>query len=101
MKIKKGDTVKIISGNDRGKQGKVLAVFPKDARIVVSGVNIKKKHVRPRRAGQKGELVQIPAPFPVARSMLVCSKCVKAARVGQKKVEGRKIRVCKKCGVQI
>ena len=101
MKVRKGDTVKIISGNDRGKQGKILAVFPKDARIVVGGVNIKKKHVRPRKAGQKGELVQMPAPFPASRSMLVCVKCAKAARAGQKIVEGRKIRVCKKCGGEI
>jgi len=99
MRIRKGDTVKIISGNDKGKIGKVMKVFPKEGKIVVEGVNVKKKHVRPRKEGQKGELVRIPAPFPVARAMLVCPKCGKAARVGYKLNDlGQKTRVCKKCG---
>lgn len=101
MKIKKGDTVKIISGNDRSRTGKVLAVFPKEGRIAVEGVNVKKKHVRPRSASQKGELVQIPAPFPAGRAAIVCPKCGKAARAGHRLEAGRKARVCKKCGDEI
>lgn len=102
VKIRKGDQVKIISGNDKGKQSKVLAVLPKSGKIVVDGVNIRKKHVRPKQQGKKGELVRIPASFPVSRAMLVCSKCGEAARVGYKiNDSGRKARVCKKCGGEI
>ncbi|MBI2640768.1 MAG: 50S ribosomal protein L24 [Candidatus Sungbacteria bacterium] len=102
MKIRKGDQVKIISGNDKGKQGKVLAVFSSKGKIVVEGLNIRKKHVRPKQQGKKGELVKIPAPLPVSRAMLVCPKCGKPTRVGSKINDpGRKARVCKKCGGEI
>ena len=101
-KIKKGDSVKIISGNDQGKQGKVLAVFPQDRKIVVEGVNMKKKHVRPKQQGKKGELVRMPAPFPSSRAMLVCGKCGKPTRAGHKiNDSGTKSRVCKKCGGEV
>lgn len=101
MKIKKGDQVKIISGNDKGKQGKVLVVLPEEHRIVVEGINVKKKHVRPKQQGKKGELVRIPAPFPASRVQLVCSKCGKMTRAGYSSNSGGKIRVCKKCGQEI
>ncbi|TSC76361.1 MAG: large subunit ribosomal protein L24 [Parcubacteria group bacterium Gr01-1014_33] len=101
MKIRKGDTIKIISGNDKGKQAKVLAVFPKEGRIVAEGIYIKKKHVRPKRQGQKGELVRIPGLFPVSRAMIVCPKCGKPARIGFQKNGTQKIRVCKKCGREL
>lgn len=101
-KIKKGDIVKIISGNDKGKQGKVLSVLPKERKIVVEGVNIKKKHVRPKQQGKKGELVRIPMSFPVSRVMLICAKCGEAARVGYKiNSPGQKARICKKCEGEI
>ncbi len=101
MKIHKGDTVQIIAGNDRGKEARVLAVFPAEGRIVVEGVNVRKKHIRPRAAGQKGELVRFPAPFVSSRAMLVCSSCAKAGRVGYRLESGKKIRVCKKCGADV
>lgn len=101
MKIKKDDTVKIISGNDKGKQGKVLAVFPEERKIVVEGVNMKKKHVRPKQQGKKGELVRMPAPFQVSRVMFVCGKCNKPTRVGHNMVENKKYRTCKKCGREV
>ena len=101
MKIRKGDNIKIISGNDKGKQGKVLAVFPNERKIVVEGVNIKKKHVRPKQQGKKGELVRIPAPFFASRVGLVCPKCGKPARAGYKITENKKFRICKKCGGEI
>ena len=101
MKIRKGDQVKIISGNDKGKQGKILSVFPDSGKIAVEGINMKKKHVRPRRQGQKGELVRIPAPFPAAHAMLVCGKCGKPARLGRLvNPSGEKVRICKKCGAE-
>lgn len=101
MKLRKGDLIKIISGNDRGKTGKVMKVFPKEGRIVVEGVNIKKKHVRPRQQGKKGEMVLVPAPFRASRAMLVCGKCGKAVRAGYSFVENKKVRTCKKCENEI
>ncbi len=101
MRIKKGDTVKIISGNDKGKQGKVAAVLPQIGRIVVEGLNMRKKHVRPKQQGKKGELVRIPAPFPASRVMLICPHCGKPVRIIYKTVENKKVRTCKKCGAKI
>jgi large subunit ribosomal protein L24 len=102
MKIKKGDIVKIISGNDKSKQGKVLAVFPRAGRIVIEGVNMKKKHVRSKRQGQKGELVRMPSPFPASRAMLVCPKCSMPTRTRRRVNDsGIKIRECGKCGGEV
>ena len=102
LKIKSGDTVLIQVGKDRGKTGKVLRVFPRVERLIVEGRNIVKKHVRPRRAGEKGQRVEVPAAMPVARVMLVCPSCQKATRVGlQRTPEGRRERRCKKCRVVI
>lgn len=102
MKIKKGDQVKIISGNDKGKQSKVLSVLPWSGKVVVEGANLKKKHVRPREQGKKGEMIKMPAPIAVSNVMLICAKCGHGARVGFKQNEGmNKIRICKKCGSEI
>jgi large subunit ribosomal protein L24 len=101
MKIKKGDTVLVISGKWRGKTGKVLKAFPKDFKVLVEGVNIVKKHQRPRRAGEKGEIVEIPKPIPVSKVKLICPHCKKATRVGYKIEEDKKFRICKKCNSKI
>ena len=101
MKIKKGDTVLIIKGKDRGKKAKVLKGFPKESRILVDGVNIKKIHKRPRKEGEKGQVVEVPAPFPQSKVKLICPKCNKPARAGYKVNEGKKMRVCKKCHGEI
>jgi len=115
MKIKKGDTVLIISGKNRGKRGKVLQVFPREGRVVVEGVNLRKKHIRPRRAGEKGQIVEMPAPLHVSNIKIICSKCRKATRIGYKIVDKTttrpphpptkggplKFRICKKCGQEI
>ncbi len=98
MKIRKGDTVKIISGNDRGKIASVRAVFPDEGRIVVEGVNVKKKHVRAQKQGQKGELVSVPLPFAASRAMVVCSSCRMPTRVVSQSEGGKKQRVCRACG---
>jgi len=101
MKIKKGDQVLVISGKYRGKKGKVIRALPKKEKIVVEGVNIVKKHVRPRRAGEKGQIVQMPAPLHVSNVKLICPHCKKATRVGYK-IEGeKKYRICKKCKREI
>ncbi|KKS37344.1 MAG: 50S ribosomal protein L24 [Candidatus Sungbacteria bacterium RIFCSPLOWO2_12_FULL_41_11] len=102
MKVKKGDNVKVISGKDRGKTAKVIKVFPKEDRILVEGVNMRKKHRKPRQQGKKGEIINLPAPMHVSNVMLVCPKCNQPTRVGyEKKDSGQKSRVCKKCGGEI
>lgn len=104
MKIKTGDTVLIIAGKDRTKKGKVIEVFPKKDSIIVEGINIVKKHVKPRRSGEKGQRVEVPRPLNISNIKLICPKCKKPARVGYKPVvKGRekKIRICKKCGQEV
>jgi large subunit ribosomal protein L24 len=93
--------VKLIAGDDKGKTGKVMSVFPHAAKIVIEGLNMRKKHIRPRRQGQKGEVVSVPAAVPVSRVMIVCGKCGKATRIGASMTGGKKIRVCGVCGEAI
>lgn len=97
MRIKKGDTVKILSGKDRGKTGGVIRVLPRENKILVEGINVYKKRVRPKRQGQKGETVLLPRPIAAAKAMPVCGNCKRAARVGFRTEGGTKIRYCKKC----
>lgn len=97
MKIKKGDTVLVIKGKDRGKKGKILEVFPKERRIIVEGVNLRKKHQRPRRAGEKGQIIILPGRISVANVKLICPKCNQSTRVGYQIINEKKFRVCKKC----
>lgn len=101
MKIRKGDNILIISGKDRGKTGKVLHAFPQEHRILVEGVNLRKKHIKPRRSGEKGQIVTLPAPIDVSNIKLICTKCGKPARIGHKIEGNRKFRVCKKCHAEI
>jgi large subunit ribosomal protein L24 len=101
MKIKKGDQVLIISGKDNGKKGKVVKAVPGSSVIVVEGLNMVKKHRRPRKAGEKGQMIHIPSPINVSNVKLICPKCGKAARIGYKSTEERKYRICKKCGQEI
>lgn len=103
MRIKKGDKVKVLSGKDRGKSGKVLQIFPLRQRASVEGINILIKHLRPRRKGEQGQRVEFPAPLNLSNLLLLCPKCGKAARVGSKILEvgpekkKTKVRVCQKC----
>ena len=101
MKIKKNDTVLIISGKDRGKTGKVLSVFPKEGRITVENLNFKKKHAKPKKQGEKGQVIEVPAPISVSNAKLICSKCGKPTRIGYKVIEDKKYRICKKCNSEI
>lgn len=101
MKIKKGDSIIIISGKDRGKQSKVLRVFPKTEKILAEGAALRKKHQRPRKQGQKGEVVTLPTPFHVSNAMLFCKNCGKGSRVGYQILSGKKVRICKKCKNEI
>ena len=101
MKIRKGDTVKVLSGNDKGKTGEVLEVIPKTQKIIVKGINIRKKHIKPRKQGEEGG--QIPSEFSIHSSKVavVCPKCGKATRIGYSVEKDEKVRVCKKCGENI
>ena len=101
MKIKKGDTVKVLSGNDKGKTGEVLEVIPKTQKIIVKGINIRKKHIKPRKQGEEGGI--IPSEFSIHSSKVavVCPKCGKATRIGYSVEKDEKVRVCKKCGANI
>jgi large subunit ribosomal protein L24 len=105
MKIKKGDTVLVISGKWKGKTGKVLKAFPREMKVLVEGVNIVKKHQKPRKEGEKGQIIEIPKPFPVSKVKLICPNCKKATRVGfeilKTKGEKIKVRICKKCKTKI
>lgn len=102
MKIRKGDTIQIISGKDRGKSGKVLKVFPKEEKILVEGVALRKKHQRPRRARQKGEIVTMPAPVHASNAMLFCKNCNRGVRAGYQCLDdGSKARICKRCKNEI
>ncbi|RLC68170.1 MAG: 50S ribosomal protein L24 [Chloroflexi bacterium] len=101
-KIRKGDTVEVISGNDRYMRGIVQWVLPKTDRVVVSGVNIVKKHQRPIRAGRgqvQAGIIEFEAPIHISNVMLVCPQCDQRTRVGfVRQEDGRKVRVCKQCG---
>lgn len=101
MKIRKNDTVLIISGKDRGRKGKVIESYVKERKVVVEGINLRKKHVKPKKSGEKGQIVTIPASIDVSNVKLICLKCGKTTRPGYK-IEGKKkYRVCKKCGQEI
>lgn len=97
MKIHKLDQVLITSGKDRGKKGKVLNVFSQENKIIVEGVNMRKKNVRPKKSGEKGQIVHMPTAFSVANVALICPKCGKPSRVGYKTLDKKKYRICKKC----
>ena len=101
MKIKKGDTVQVLSGNDKGKTGEVLEVMPKTQRVIVKGINIRKKHIKPRKQGEEGGIVPVECSIHSSKVNVVCPKCNKATRVGVVKEGKDKIRVCKKCGNKI
>lgn len=98
MKIKVNDNVKMLSGKERGKTGKVTQVFPKDAKVVVEGLNIIKKHLHAQKRGEKGQIIELSAPVPVARLMLNCPRCGKPTRVGYRLDGDAKKRSCRQCG---
>lgn len=98
MKIKKGDTVKMLYGKDSGRKGTVIAVDTKKGRIVVEGLNIYKKHIKGDGRTRVSEIVTISKSVPISKVMLVCPECGKPTRVGYKIDKDGKVRICKKCG---
>ena len=97
MKIKKGDRVRVLSGKDRGKEGVVMRAMPAEGKVIVDGVNVAKKHQKPRSATMQGGIIDKDMPIPVANVALVCTDCG-PTRVGYRfDADGTKVRVCKKC----
>ena len=102
MSIKTGDTVVVLSGKDKGKQGKVLSVMPKDRKVIVEKVNVVSRHTKPRREGEEGGIIKREAPIYACKVMRVCPKCNKPTRPASKvQADGKKVRICKKCGAEI
>ena len=117
MIIKKGDKVKILTGKDKGKTGKVLQVFPGRGKASIEGLNLLIKHLRPRKQGEQGQRVEFPAPLSISNVMLVCPKCGKPSRTGRnkqsdpalikdtetagKKFKTKKTRICRRCSQAI
>ncbi|MBU1863958.1 MAG: 50S ribosomal protein L24 [Candidatus Omnitrophica bacterium] len=97
-RIRRNDTVFVRTGKDVGKKGKVLRMSPKEGRILVEGVNVVKKHMRPTRDNPKGGIVTVERPVQMSNVMLVCPRCSKPTRIGMKHLtDGTKKRICKKC----
>ena len=102
MNIKKGDTIVVLSGKDKGKQGKVLKSDPKGGKVIVEGVNVAMKHKKPRKQGEEGGIVKMETPIYACKVMLVCPKCGKPTRPAFRFLDdGSKARVCRKCGETI
>ena len=99
--VKKDDTVIVISGDDKGNKGKVLRVSPTEGKVIIDGVNLVKKHVKPRKQGEEGGRIVKEGTIDASNVMLVCPKCGKATRVGHAYEGDKKVRVCKKCGKNI
>lgn len=96
-RIKQGDLVRVLLGKDRGKRAAVVAVLPTRGQVIVEGLNMVYKHVRPRRAGEKGQRVQIAAPMDISNVQAICPACKAGTRIGHKFEGDEKVRVCKKC----
>ncbi|MBQ9266780.1 MAG: 50S ribosomal protein L24 [Clostridia bacterium] len=102
LHVKKGDTVMINSGADKGKKGKVLEVLPKENKVVVEGVNVRSKHTKPRAAGEPGGILKSEVAINASKANVFCSKCGKGVRTkSEVKKDGTKVRVCSKCGSEI
>ena len=107
MNIKKGDTVVRISGDvtkDKGMaghKGKVLQVMPEEGKVIVEGMNMVSRHTKPRQQGEQGGIIKKEAPLYACKVQVVCPKCGKATRVGHKVTDGKKARICKKCGAEL
>ena len=98
--VKSGDTVAVISGKDRGARGKVMAVSPKEGKVIVEKVNMVSKHVKPRKMGEQGGIIKAESALYADKVQLVCPKCKAATRVGHEGTGKEKVRVCKKCGAK-
>jgi large subunit ribosomal protein L24 len=101
MRIRKGDNVQVLSGNDKGKTGEVLEVMQKEDKVVVKGVNVRKKHVKARKQGDESGIIPVECAIPASKVNVVCPKCGKVTKVGYRVDKDKKVRVCKKCGAEL
>ena len=101
LNVKKGDTVLVIAGKDKGKSGKVLVAMPADNSVVVAGVNIIAKHKKPRSANDKGGIIKKEGKIDASNVQIICPICNKATRINHEEIDGKKIRKCKKCGANL
>ena len=102
IRIKKDDKVKVLTGKDKGKIGKVLKVVKKTNRVIVENINVVKVHQRPTQANPQGGIVEKTMPIQISNLMVMCNSCVKPTRIGMKLLEdGKRVRICKKCNQQI
>ena len=101
LHIKRDDTVVVISGDSKGTRGKVIAAAPEEGKVIVAGANIVSKHTKARRQGETSQIVKTEGAIYACKVQLVCPKCDKGVRVQYKVVDGKKIRVCAKCGTEI
>jgi len=97
VKIKKGDEVIMLAGKDRGKKGKILKVIRKNGRVVVDGLNLVKKNRKPKKQGEKGEIISMPRAVDISNVALFCTGCNKGVRVGYRLSGDQKVRICRKC----
>ena len=102
MSIRKDDMVVVLSGKDKGKQGKILEVMPKEGKVVVEKINVVSRHTKPRKQGDQGGIIKKEAPIYASKVQRVCPKCGKPTRAAHKvQADGKKVRICKKCGAEI
>lgn len=101
LKLRAGDTVVVNTGTDKGKKGKVLEVLRADNKVVVQGVNVRTRHVKPRKQGQESGILKIEAPIYVSKVSYFCEKCGKGVKLGIENKDGKKVRVCRKCKTEI
>ena len=101
LHVKKGDTVVVVSGDDKGAKGEVLETSPKEGKVIVKGVNIVTRHVKPRKQGDQGGIVKVEGAMYASKVQLYCPKCDKGVRVKHTVVDGKKVRVCAKCGAEL
>lgn len=101
LNVRKGDNVKVLTGKDKGKTGKVLATDPKTGKVLVEGVNIATRHIKARAAGQQSAIKKVEAPLDVSNVQIVCPSCGKNARVRHQEIDGKNARVCAKCGASL
>jgi large subunit ribosomal protein L24 len=101
MHVKRDDNVIVISGDDKGRRGKVVAVSPKEGKLMVEGVNVVSKHVKPRRRGEPGGIIKTESALYACKVQLYCGKCERGVRIGHKKIDGKNVRICAKCGDEL
>jgi len=101
MHVKRDDNVIVISGDNKGARGKVVAVSPKEGKLMVEGVNVVSKHVKPRRRGEPGGIIKTEGAIYACKVQLYCAKCEKGVRIGHKKIDGKNVRICAQCDEEL